>query len=936
MLSLDRLPNEVLHGIASFLHKKYDLAALSRVNRLCHDIANPILWKREVKSDRPGALHWAVEHQDIKLLRRALEAGVDPCRIAYTHRPKPRIESRHKWWNYHSSYYDDPEWRLDDDDESVDLDVSYVLHDHCDCFESGCDDGIFSDCRWEAIHVAASKGRIDMIDLLLEKGATIDAASWGLCLCRPHLPIEAFSESRAVEEDELADLHGGNWTPLHVAICHNQIETAKFLLRRGASNVIYQGINIELDLNAWQVDNVPGDASRFRLTAMHHAAKHDQPELLQFLLDEKYQEDVDTEGLFMGTPLFQGIWYGHWDTTIPWLLKNGANIDTRLIETRLTPLMMACFSRRFDDAARLLDLGADVNTLSVHSFSILHLILGPGQVRPDEFADPLDLPRHRSKITEAEIITRFIDRGFNVDAQEALLGMTPLMVASASCNLSALKALLDGGADVNALDHDGLTALGRLGEAVEGSAVTSLCEAGKLLIDAGAKLDSMQDMTPLNIICSRRCEPYFSRDWDSQHAQLAKLLIKRGADPNEKGTATKVPFTEAVMHGNLSLAQAILDGGGRPEKRDVEELLEKSVHDPYDDGKTDFVLGLDYHKYGMTRPSDALLVCLLNIALREHLWSRAADLMKAVPTPKYMRKGLLHRCLSDSSLRSDDPSALVQVLLDQGEDPNELFQDEPPLYHSLRSGVCWRTTPVLINGGADVHLPTKAMPDGAFMYTIAQRYHPQAMQMLAKHPDMLQDKPERLHQACWESVFRLDIEVLSMPRGNEDEPPILMNWNIVRRLMGAGLRTDVKMMDGTDVKELVEKAIPKTYPLGIEAQKVLDDFDIPYVEPEFGDDEDDEDEECSEASDEIDDDYSEAGSIYDEGYYHQRYNGHPFDFDTEGEEEEEDEDEAWYGAYHNGDFDDEEEDDDENDEDDLGPFPIPLPASLPLLFGFFM
>lgn len=943
MPSLDGLPNEVLHTIASFLHKKYDIAALSRTNRHWYDIASPILWKREVLSDRPGALHWAVDNGDVRVLRLALKAGVSPSRLAYTHRPKPRIAPEHKWYNYHSDYYDDPMWRVQDDDQSVDLDASYVLHDTCACFESGCDDGIFSDCRWEAIHVAASKGRIDMMEILLDAGASIDAPSWGVCLCRPHLPIEAFSESQAVEEGELEDLHGGNWTPLHVAICHGHHEAAKFLLERGASTVIYQGIDFELDPNGfWRDDDdeeeTTEDSGRFKLTALHHAAKENMLDLLKLLLTEKYQKDINVEGPFMGTPLFQAIWYGHWDTIVPYLLEHGADLDRRLIETRLTPLMMACFSRRFDDAAKLIDLGADVKTLSAHRFSILHLILGSRRFQPEDFFDPLGPPpKPVSNTSEAEIIRKFIAKGFDVDAKEAILGMTPLMVASASCNTDAIQALLEGGADVNAQDNDGMTALIRVGETSECSAILGLYDSAKMLLDAGATLKAStatKEIIALAVICSRHCEPYFNREWDSQHVALANLLVEYGADPNEKASGEARPFAQAIMHGNLNIAQAILENGGRPEEGDLEQILQTSVYDSYDDGKTEFILHIDYAKYGMAKPSEGFLVDLLKTALGMQLWTRAADLMKSVEIPKELYKGLIFRCLEKPSPMADEPSSLIQVLLDRGQDPNELFKGEPPLYYSFKSGSCWRTTPILVNGGADIHMPTKSMPDGAFMYAITNHYQPQACQILAKYPDAMQDKPEKLHSKCWSSLFNWEPRTGILCHGRKLPPIPRLNWTFTNRLISAGLRTDVETEDGKNLKEIVEQSIPKNEVLKDEGRKVLEALDIVYTEPSMSelihatigvlDDEDHENLGYSSVSEEIEDhmDDSEDNSEFDSDEY-EHYNF--FTGFMEGEED--DEDEA--GDYSGPEWEDGETDvDDDYDDEHTPGMPFFVPGLL--------
>lgn len=861
MLSLERLPNEVLHSIASFLLKKYDLAAFSQVNRLCYHIASPILWKREVTSDRPGAIHWAVENGDLNVLDRALAAGVDPSRLAYLHKPKPRIDPRAKWWNYHSTYYEDLEWRIDDDAASVDLDPTFLFHDHCNCFDGCCDSGMIEDCSWEPIHIAAAKGRVDMIDKLLEKGANIDGGSWGYCLCQPHLPLEAFSQSRVINLQELEDLHGGSWTPLHVAICHGQVEAAKFLLSRGASTHVYQGIELEILPPPWQVEGGLPNPETFKVTALHDAAAHNHPDLLQFIVDGKYQEDIDIEAPYTGTPLLQAIWYGHWDTTVPWLLKNGANIDARLAETRLTPLMMACFSRRFDDAAKLVDLGANVTILSVHQFSILHLILGPVQRDED---DPFDSdeedtvdkpPAKTSTVTEAELIRKFIAKGFPVDTREALLGMTPLMVASASCNVDAMKALLDGGANVNALDHDGLTALSRVGEAADGPGIAALLDAGRLLLDAGATIkDAREDLTALHIICSRRQDLSVSLDWEEQHAKLAQLFIERGADPNDKGVAPSRPVTEAIVSGNYILAEALLQSGGRPEPNDIQEILESSSRQMFDSGKTLFLAGLDYAEYELKRPSDAFFVRLIRTALSNQFWTRAADLMQAVPVPKEMRAGLIHRCLQESDRNQDDPSTLVLALVELGEDPNELYKGEPAIFYSLGSHYGFASTPILLGAGADVCMATPKMPDGAFMHAIRQGCQGQALQIVAKYRDIMKDKPESFHRECWESIIRWGTHSRpgSSRRGESSQVPFLY-WNLAKRLMEAGLEADLTFADGSDVKSVVEEAVPTSYALGAVERQVLEMLGITYVEPSGSSDDDDDEVDPLDLYDDTDD-----------------------------------------------------------------------------------
>ena len=58
---------------------------------------------------------------------------------------------------------------------------------------------------YTALHRAASAGDLNLATFLLERGARIDASDWGL--------------------------DGGS--PLHVAVCNNNVEVAKLLIERG-------------------------------------------------------------------------------------------------------------------------------------------------------------------------------------------------------------------------------------------------------------------------------------------------------------------------------------------------------------------------------------------------------------------------------------------------------------------------------------------------------------------------------------------------------------------------------------------------------------------------------------------------------------------------------------------------------------------------------
>ena len=123
-------------------------------------------------------------------------------------------------------------------------------------------------------------------------------------------------------------------------------------------------------------------------------------------------------------------------------------------------------------------------------------------------------------------------------------GSTPLMYAALYADSSAVRLLLQAGADPNVRNHGGATALMW--------AVPDL-EVTRLLLDHGADANARSEdgRTPLLIAAS----------WRNSSATL-KLLLARGANPIVKSAGgAGSPLAEAAYLGELSSVETLIEGG---------------------------------------------------------------------------------------------------------------------------------------------------------------------------------------------------------------------------------------------------------------------------------------------------------------------------------------------------------------------------------------
>jgi ankyrin repeat protein len=165
--------------------------------------------------------------------------------------------------------------------------------------------------------------------------------------------------------------------------------------------------------------------------------------------------------------------------------------------------------------------------------------------RGDDKAPAKALPAELAKAIrdgDLKAVRAQLDAGIDVNALDAD-GNTPLLLASVYAGPEGVELLLKKGADVNAANKLGVTPLHR--------AATNY-EKAKLLVDAGANVTvkTKSGRTPLTLAARRY-----------GNNQTVKLLLDKGADAKERNDRGVTPIQVAAACGDLDTVKLLVEAG---------------------------------------------------------------------------------------------------------------------------------------------------------------------------------------------------------------------------------------------------------------------------------------------------------------------------------------------------------------------------------------
>ena len=374
--------------------------------------------------------------------------------------------------------------------------------------------------EYSPLHAAVQHGNINIAQYLIELGASVNFMA-------------------------------GKTLPLHIAVEQGHTELALLLIKHGASinledadhelpvlHIAAKYGHLGLALSLIEHGASVNQETRSGYLPLHLAAEHGHIELAISLV--KHGASVNKEGKYRKVPLCIAVEHGHTELALS-LAKNGASVNQKS-GYRDLPLHMAVKHGHTELALSLIKNGASVNQKSEHRDPLLHMAVKHGHTKlalslvkngasVNQKNRDRDLPLHIAvKHGHTELALSLVKNGASVNQKSGYRDRDlPLYTAVKHGHTELALSLVMNGASVNQKNGYGDLPL-RI--AVEHGHT----EFALSMVKNGASVNQKSGYGDLPLHTAVR----------HGHTELVLLLIKHGSSENHRNRYGCLPITEYI------------------------------------------------------------------------------------------------------------------------------------------------------------------------------------------------------------------------------------------------------------------------------------------------------------------------------------------------------------------------------------------------------